>query len=260
MRVGVYQCDAAGWGAARRIERLDELLAERDLDLLLCPELYACGYHVDEGHEARAEQPDGPFARRAAALARRHRTAIAYGYAEPSPGGVLNAALCIGPDGEMLGRHVKTMIPPGYEAGRFMPGEGATLFDLAGLRCALLICYENEFPESVRAMAAAGAQVVLAPTALDSAWTVVAEHVIPTRAFDNHVWMLYADHGGVENGKAYAGRSCIVDPFGRVVARAGLGEELIVAEVTAEPGALARAALGYLDGAEEIRRRLAVSR
>lgn len=260
MKVGVYQCDAAGWSAAQRLERLDELLAGRDLDLFLCPELYACGYHVGDRHAARAEPPDGPFARGVAALARYHRTAIAYGYAEPSPDGVLNAALCIGPDGERLARHVKTMIPPGYEAGRFVPGRGATLFDLAGLRCALLICYENEFPESVRAMAAAGAQVVLAPTALDVAWTVVADHVILTRAFDNHVWMLYADHGGVENGKAYAGRSCIVDPFGRVVARAGLGDELLVAEVMAEPGASARATLGYLDGAEEVRRRLAVSR
>ena len=260
MKVGVYQCDAAGWTAAERLARLDALVAGRHLDLLLCPELYATGHHVGDRHAALAEGPDGSFAQGAAAIARRHRTAIVYGYAEPASNGVLNAALCVGPDGERLARHVKTMIPPGYEQGRFTAGEGATLFEVCGLRCALLICYENEFPEASRLMALAGAQVILAPTALGAEWAFIADHVIPVRAFDSHVWMLYADHGGVEEGKAYAGRSCIVDPFGRVVARAGMGDELLVAEVTAAPVAEAREALGYVDGAEAIRARLAVKR
>lgn len=260
MKVGVYQCEAAGWTAAERLGRLDALLAGRVLDLLLCPELYATGYHVGDRHGALAEAPDGPFAMGAAEIARAHGTAIAYGYAEPSPEGVLNAALCFGPDGRRLARHVKTVIPPGYERGRFVPGAGATTFEVAGLTCALLICYENEFPEASRAMAAAGAQVILAPSALDAAWSFVADHVIPVRAFDSHVWMLYADHGGTEEGKAYAGRSCIVDPFGRVVARAGTEDELLVAEVEASSVAAARAALGFLDGAEEVRRRLSVRR
>ena len=41
-----------------------------------------------------------------------------------------------------------------------------TLFDLAGVRCAILVCYDAELPELVRATAEAGAQVIIVPTAL----------------------------------------------------------------------------------------------
>lgn len=259
MRIGVYQCDAARWTPAQRLARLEEVVAAHPLDLLLCPELYASGYHIGADLLRLAESVAGPFATKVAQIAQRHGTAIAYGFAEPGPEGLLNAALCIGADGRVLAHHRKTMIPPGYERGHFVPGRGPTLFDLGGLRFALLICYENEFPESVRAMAQAGAQVILAPTALDAAWGIVAQHVIPTRAFDNHVWMIYADHAGVEAGKSYAGQSCIVDPFGKVVARAGLGDAVITATVGAAPVAAAREALGYVDGASEIRARLEYS-
>jgi len=259
MRIGIYQCDAGGWTPAQRLARLEAVLAARPLDLLLCPELYASGYHIGADLARLAEPVDGPFATEVAQIARRHGTATAYGFAEPGPTGLLNAALCIGADGTVLAHHHKTMIPPGYERGHFVPGRGHTLFDLGGLRFALLICYENEFPEAVRAMAQVGAQVILAPTALDAAWDIVAQHVIPTRAFDNHVWMVYANHTGVEAGKSYAGQSCIVDPFGRVVVRAGSGDAVIAATVGAAPVAAARAALGYVDGSTEVRARLEIS-
>ena len=69
---------------------------------------------------------------------------------------------------------------------------------------------------------------------------------MPARAFENGVYVCYANHCGHENGLDYLGSSCIVGPDGRDLARAGPGAELIFARLERERVAAARARLPYL--------------
>jgi len=59
----------------------------------------------------------------------------------------------------------------------------------------------------------------------------VAYKLIPTRAFENGVWVLYSNHAGVENGIRYLGSSCIVAPDGSDSIRANATQQLIIADI-----------------------------
>ncbi len=214
--------------------------------LLVCPELYMSGYNIGDAIPEHAEPVDGPFARAVAGLARQHNIAVSYGFPESHKQNIYNAAICISGEGETLAVHRKRVLPPGMESTYFVTGAGETLFELGGLTVALIICYEAEFPEAVRNAALAGAHLVVAPTALGEAWPHVAHKVIPTRAFENGVGLVYANHAGEEAGLNYLGASCIVGPDGHDLARAGAGEELIAADISLEAVKAARDRLPYL--------------
>lgn len=248
MRLGVYQCDAAGRTPEARLAVLDRLLTGRRPDLLVCPELFLSGYNAGAAHERLAERPDtGTFAAGIKALARRHGTAIAYGYPERGDGALYNAAALVDACGGILANHRKRLPSPGsFEERTFANGKAVTFADLGDWRLAILICYEVEFPESLRQAAAGGADLVIVPTALGADWGVVAEQVVPTRAFENGLWLAYAGHAGTENGTRYYGGSRIADPLGRVVAEAGQAETVIEAELSRDAVASARARLPFL--------------
>jgi len=248
-RIAVFQCDAAGCDKAERLARLARVMAELGrggADLVVCPELYMSGYNVPEQLAGLAEPMDGPFARVVGELAREWHMAVVYGYPEKAGARRFNSAIAIGRDGRRLANHRKMALPPGPEASAFECGAGLDMFDIGPFKTALLVCYEAEFPETVRAVAMAGADLVVVPTALNAEWGVVAEHMIPTRAVENGVFIAYAGHAGREGDMSYFGGSCIMAPDGQALARAGGKEQVIVADL--DPGAVAavRARLPYL--------------
>ncbi len=256
MKVAVFQCDLAGATAQTRLTRLHQVMQQTEASLVLCPELFMSGYHIADRIPELAESRDGPFARRVAEIARATDTAVAYGYPEMTEGRIYNSAVCIGRDGTMIANHRKLVIPPGPEIRYFTAGDRLTLFDLDGIRMALLICYDIEFPEAARAASLAGAEVILAPTALAAQWSVVAERVIPARAFENGAHIVYANHAGIENGLEYAGSSVILDPIGGDQARAGASETVITAVLDIQRVHRARARLPYLKDVAALHDRL----
>lgn len=257
MKAGIFQCAGGGLTPAQRLEKLTKVLehqnAKEPLDLIVCPELFMSGYAVGDALAALAEHADGAFAQQIRQLAQRTKTAIVYGYPERADDTLYNSAICIAANGEQVANHRKLMLPPGFEADYFTASTTPTLFELSGLRCAILVCYDAEYPEAVRAMAEAGAQVVIVPTALVDNWPVVAHKVMPTRAFENGVWLLYANHAGTEGALDYLGASCIVAPDGQDAARAGADECLLVAELNAERVTASQKRLPYLQGVAELR-------
>ncbi len=246
MKAGVYQCDGAGLTPPQRLEKLAAAVDGKGLDLVVCPELFLTGYNVGAELHSQAEAANGELAGQLCAKARALRCAIVAGLPEIEGRTVYNSAICVDAEGKSLARHRKLAIPPGFERDWFTAGSEVTMFMLAGIKCALLICYDIEFPETVRAACLAGAEVVIAPTALGKQWDQVATKVVPSRAFENGCYMLYANHAGSEADLTYAGLSCIVGPDGRDIARADEREQLICATVDAAKVLAARQRLPYL--------------
>lgn len=213
-------------------------------DLLIWPELFLSGYNVGEALHAHAEPLDGAFAKRVQALAQELGVAILYGYPERAEGEVFNSALLIDRSGKVLVNHRKTVLPDGIEPEWFTSGDDFALAKLGDAQVAVMICYECEFPETVRQVSALGADVVLIVTAC--AWDQVPNLVVPSRAYENGVYMVYANFCGVENGHAFAGLSCIVNPYGNDLARAGRDREAITAQLDLALVSEARARLPYL--------------
>ncbi|MCP4878106.1 MAG: hypothetical protein GY896_21850 [Gammaproteobacteria bacterium] len=75
---------------------------------------------------------------------------------------------------------------------------------------------------------------------------MVASQVVPTRAFENGVWLAYANHAGHENSFNYLGASKIVAPDGRIEAEAGAEEALITASIDTQRVRAAQQRLPYL--------------
>ncbi|MEV6794251.1 carbon-nitrogen hydrolase family protein [Streptomyces sp. NPDC051320] len=232
---------AALAGAARRA-------ADEGARLLLTNELYLTGYALGATVLERAEHADGPGAEAVAAIAAEHGLAIGYGYPERERDAVFNALQLFGPDGARLANYRKTHLFGAFETTYFTPGdEPVVQADLDGLRLGLLICYDVEFPEPVRAHALAGTELLLAPTALMRPYEIVPQTIVPARAWESQLYIAYANRSGTEGEFTFAGMSCVAAPDGTVRARAGAGEELVIADV--DPGCLraSRAENTYLN-------------
>ncbi|CUJ97637.1 (R)-stereoselective amidase [Ruegeria denitrificans] len=240
-------------------DRLDWLsgvmpaVAAEDADLLVLPELFASGYNIGEQVVTRAEPADGSIAQAVAALAKTHGVAIHYGFPEIEGEVIFNAAQCIGPDGARLGGHRKLAIPPGFEGDHFTPGRGCALFTYRGVRIATLICYDAEFPETARHVASMGAELVLVPTALGAQWEWVAQRMIPTRAYENGVFLAYANSAGSETGMTFLGQSFIATPDGRELARANTQAQIIYGTLQLDKVSVAQARLPYLIDREALK-------
>jgi predicted amidohydrolase len=99
------------------------------------------------------------------------------------------------------------------------------------VRIGLLICYDIEFPETVRALALAGADLVLVPTAQMEPHHIVQRKMIGVRAFENRLFIAYANCCGCEGELHYYGESAVCGPEGGDLARAGDGEEILFADL-----------------------------
>jgi predicted amidohydrolase len=253
LNVAVYQSALANASPEDKLRGIDHALTRHDgADILVCPELFMSGYGAGEKLADLAEAFDGNFAQHVGEIARRRNASIVYGYPEAFDGGIYNSAVAIGKDGTFLGNHRKMVMPTGYEKQWFSRGEALTMFDVDGWNIALIICYELEFPEIVRACSVRGADLVVVPTALTHEWDLVSRQMVPARAFENGIYLAYSNHCGNDGDIVYLGESCIVGPDGRDLARAGRGEGVIGATLDATAFAAARSRLAYLTDSETL--------
>lgn len=215
------------------IDRAARAAAGFGAGLLVAPELATTGYAMWADFPRLAEPRDGRIVGALAAGAARHGIAIAAGFPERAGTDVYNAVALATPDGNVHVYRKCHLFGP-REKAAFRPGDShAQIVTISGMRAAMLICYDVEFPEMVRAATLAGAELLVVPTALPrgSAAARVSRSMIPVRAFENHVFAIYADLCGEENGTPYQGGSVIVGPDGEPLARAGATETLLLVEI-----------------------------
>ncbi|MFW0788262.1 carbon-nitrogen hydrolase family protein [Gordonia sp. CPCC 205333] len=235
MRIAVSQGPA---NAATAEDNLSAIVAaahsaaDVGADLLVTPEMSATGYNIGELSGQRAEPPNGPLASAISELAQRHGIAIVYGYPEVGGDGNRNTVVLVDRDGTPLARHHKTHLFGELDHSLFVAGDHLiTQTQFGGLTVGLGICYEVEFPEFARAHADAGTDLLLVPTGLMTPFDVISRILVPARAYENQMFIVYANRCGSENGLHYCGQSAIVGPDGADLARAGLGETLLVADI-----------------------------
>jgi len=237
-RVAAWQCLPGPLDVAGNLRRLDGICASavaQGVEVLVTPEMFMSGYAITRPEVVRlAEDAGGPTEAAVAEIARRHGLAIVYGYPERAPGGAAyNAATMIGPDGVVRGRHRKVHLFGDVDRGQFVanPDRPAT-FDFDGTRVGMLICYDVEFPESVRHLTVNGATAVLVPTANMIGCEVVQDILVRARAYENNCGLVYANYCGADDGFEYNGLSMICGPRGEVLAQAGAqGEKLVIADL-----------------------------
>lgn len=252
MLISIFQSACGGLDVSGKLENLRYALDTTECDLLICPELFLSGYNIGVDLVTFAKKESPKALKNAATFAREYNTGLVVGYPEYAEGQLYNSVCVLDNTGKIIANHRKLLIPPGFETQYFTAGDQHTIFNYHGIRCAVLICYDVEFPETVRSLAQQGAQLVIVPTALNENWSVVAEKVIPSRAFENGIYLAYANHSGSENGVNYLGKSCIIHPNGQDIVRAGSDEQIISAVIDIKQVSDAQNRLPYLKDVQTI--------
>ncbi|MEU0971004.1 carbon-nitrogen hydrolase family protein [Streptomyces sp. NPDC005917] len=250
MRTALLQSSGRPGSTVENLKVLDEAAgraAAAGAALLVAPEMFLTGYAIGDDIARLAEPADGDCADAVAELAHRHGLAIAYGYPERAGDAVHNSAQLISADGTRLANYRKTHLFGGFERDHFAPGEQPVVqAELNGLTVGIMICYDVEFPELVRAHALAGTDLLLVPTANMHPFQLVAESLVPVRAWENQMYVAYVNRAGQEGDFDFFGLSALAGPDGVARARAGRGEELVLADLDPALLAASREANPYL--------------
>ncbi|MFC9642554.1 carbon-nitrogen hydrolase family protein [Streptomyces mirabilis] len=250
MRTALLQSSGRPGSVVENLKVLDEAAgraAAAGAGLVVAPEMFLTGYAIGDDIARLAEPADGDSADAVAEIATRHGVAVVYGYPEREGETVYNSAQLISADGTRLANYRKTHLFGCFERDHFTPGEQPVVqADLNGLRVGLMICYDVEFPENVRAHALAGTDLLVVPTAQMHPFQFVAESVVPVRAFENQMYVAYVNRVGPEGEFEFVGLSTLAGPDGIARTRAGRGEELVLADADPDFLAASREANPYL--------------
>jgi predicted amidohydrolase len=241
LTVAAWQCASHPGDVAGNLARLEQACrraAERGADVLVTPEMFLTGYDIGEDlTRSLAEPAAGPSAALVDQISRRTGVAVLYGFPERDGDAVYNA-IRLTDGGDTLDVYRKAHLFGDLDAGRFARGDSTPpVVPLRGRMVSTLICYDVEFPETVRWAAAHGASVILVPTANMVGYEFVNEVLVRARAYENGVGVVYANFTGTEGSLAYVGGSAICAPDGSLIASAGSEEALLVSTMPASTGA-----------------------
>lgn len=187
---------------------------------------------------ALAEPVPGPTTDTIAAAARRLGIVVVFNLFERDGDKTYDCSPVFDADGALLGRtrmiHI-TDFACFHESGYYAPGDtGAPVYDTKAGRIGVAICYDRHFPEYMRALALAGADLVAVPQAgaVDEWPEGLFEGEMRTAALQNGYFVALCNRVGKEDRVTFAGESFVSGPDGVVRARAGkLRDEVLVAEV-----------------------------
>ncbi|WP_161829930.1 nitrilase family protein [Steroidobacter agaridevorans] len=250
----------------RVIDELSGKAASAGADVVAFHECSVTGYSFarslskEQMWELAEAVPDGTSTAALVESARRHRIHILAGLFERGDDGeIYKAQVCVDANGiKAKFRKLHPFINP-----HIKPGTEYTVFELGGWKCGILICYDNNIIENVRATALLGAEIIFMPhvtmctpstrpgagfvnpqrwanrevdpTSLRAEFDGLKGRAwlmkwLPARAYDNGVYVVFSNAIGMDDDQLKNGCSMVVDPFGDVVAECrALGNDLAIA-------------------------------
>lgn len=260
----------------QKIDEISKLAAEQGADVIAFHECSISGYTFarkltkEQLLDAAEVIPEGESIQQLIAIAKKNNIAILAGlFEKDNLGNIYKAQVCVDKTGLIAKyRKLHPFINP-----HILPGSKYVVFDLYGWKCGILICYDNNVIENVRATVLLGAQIIFMPhvtmctpssrpgagfvdpvlwknreqdpTSLrlefDSmkgrGWVM---KWLPARAYDNGIYVVFSNPIGMDDDQLKNGCSMIIDPFGDVIAECRkLGDDIAIA--TLNPDALEKA-------------------
>ncbi len=251
VKLALLQSRDYGSGPAnlKQTLRLIDEAAAKGANVICTQELFMGDYFCrtqDPELLKRAEAIPGPTTSALMEAAKKHGVVIVGSlFEEAMPGLTYNTSVVIDADGSFLGKYRKNHIPqdPYFEEKfYFAPGDlGFPVWNTRFGRLGVIICWDQWYPESARAVALSGAEIILVPTAIGwipgeedqharqhAAWeTVQRGHAVA-----NGVWYAAVNRVGTEAPITFWGRSFVADECGEIVAKASTDkEEVLLAEL-----------------------------
>lgn len=254
-----------------RIEELSKKAAEEGADAIAFHECSVTGYSF--ARKLNRNQmlalcetiPEGESIRRLQSIAAKHDIAILAGlFEKDGQDDIYKAYVCVDKTG-LRAKHRK--LHP-FVNKHILPGNSYTVFELGGWKCGILICYDNNIAENVRATKLLGADIIFMPHVTMCTpstrpgagfvdpllWTNRETDPIslriefdglrgrswlmkwlPARAYDNGVYVVFSNPIGMDDDQLKNGCSMVLDPYGDILAECrSLGDDFVVATCTEE--------------------------
>lgn len=213
--------------------------ARQGAEIVMLPEMFTTPYRNDF-FPLYAEVCPGHTTGRMGQWASENEVCLIGGsIPEKENGKIFNTCFVFDQTGQIIGRHRKMhLFDIDVKGGiRFMesetlsPGETVTVCDTPFGRIGVAICFDMRFPELMRLMVDAGAQMIFIPAAFNMTTGPAHWHVTARmRAVDNQVFFGVASPARDENASYVAfGHSMLCDPWGQIVAEAGAQECIVFA-------------------------------
>src|SRR5688572_7768160 len=242
-----FSCD---WNIDQNVAKAEHHVREaagRGAQIILLPELFETPYFCieqDSRHLALARSvEESSVVQHFRTLAREFGVVLPISFFERSGLAYFNSIAIADADGELLGIYRKSHIPngPGYqEKNYFSPGDtGFRVWNTRFGRIGVGICWDQWFPETARAMALLGAEILFFPTAIGSEpqdptldsryhW----QRTMQGHAAANVMPLVASNRIGTEKGEkleiTFYGHSFIADHTGAVIAQADDHSEQIL--------------------------------
>ena len=240
MRIALVQqhaTDDRGDNLRRGLEALEEAAAG-GAELVCFAELAFEPFYpqrpADGDPAGLAQEVPGPVTEAFSSLAADLGVVVVLNLFERDGERCFDSSPVIDADGTLLGRtrmvHI-TDYPCFHEQGYYAPGDtGAPVFDTRVGKIGVSICYDRHYPEYMRALAVAGAELVVVPQAgaVDEWPEGLYEAELRVAAFQNGYFTALCNRVGAEECLDFAGESFVCGPDGRVVARAPQSEDHIL--------------------------------
>ena len=241
-------------------ERVEEA-ARNGAQFICLPELFRTRYFPQQigiHAESFAETIPGDSTHIFSEIAKKYKVVIIVPVFERTQSGrFYNSAVVIDADGSLHTQYHKVHIPQDpkfFEKGYFYPGNRYLVHNTSYGKIAVLICYDQWFPEAARCVSLEGADIIFYPTAIgnpytdppeEGDWQEAWELIQRSHAIANSVHVVSVNRAGQEGDIRFFGGSFICDAFGRLLAHAGDGEETITATVDLEMNTTVRNSWGF---------------
>lgn len=251
MLLALLQANSAVLDSGANLAAVDAAAREAaaaGAELLVTPELFPVGYAPRPVRSQLDPAVLPGLHQKLADIARTHGIGLVYSLPRITAGGEWQiSATLLDADGTVLLEYGKVHLFGPDEQAAFTPArERPAVVNFKGIPTSMVICFDVEFPEAVRAAAGGGAELLLVPTALAHGFSDVPQVLVRARALESQVAIAYANHSGVEDGCRFLGGSVIAGPDGKLLAAAGEGPGLLFAQLDPEAAARERAAVPYL--------------
>lgn len=236
MKVVGLQMDVQFSNPDANYEKAESLIREamrEKVDVLVLPEMWNTGFFPKEGREQLADEEAQRTFSFLSRLAKEFDVNIVGGsILERRADKYYNTALVVNRKGELVARYSKVhLFTFMKEEDYFEAGNELCTFELDGVPCGLIICYDLRFLELIRSLCLKGIDILFVPAEWPDKRVVHWETLSRARAIENQVFVAAVNGCGTMGDTQYGGHSALIDPWGEYLAKAGEKEEVFSAEL-----------------------------
>jgi len=236
VKAALAQIDASVGDKMKNLKKLEKAVGAAKADLFLAGELFLSGYMARDAFAQLAEPIDGPAVKTVQFIAQEYSTHVVFGMPEreESTKRLFNSSVLVAPDGKVVSYRKVYLANFGpFEEGLYFGrGDGLTLAETKLGKIGLLICYDAFFPELAKAYALQGADVLAIISASPATSKPFFDRILPARAIENALPVLYANLVGTELNIVFQGGTQAIGPRGEDLGKAAdFVESTVLSEV-----------------------------